>query len=168
MFHITESYQCPSLDPPKLPKDKSPTSKSKKNSTNVQKDDGDEQEENYDSDSSNLTLEPSKISFKSTKSKSENPDSVLDTFNINSTEYSIQPIVPPSPDKQQETLLLTAGSTSTNIPANIDPPQIECIACSDLGADTTCVICSNNIHKKCSVVDSSDICSEDCKEKLVT
>jgi hypothetical protein len=168
MLHVTESYQCPSLEAPKIPKENSPSSKSKKGNKNDQKDDGDDQEDNNeDSDSSDHGVkDPSKISTKSSSSKSNIPDTVLDSSNIRSTEYSIQHNQPASTDNQQPQLLLTAPKP--NIPVNPDPPQIECISCSDPGADTSCVICGNNIHKKCSVVDTSDICSDVCKEKSET
>jgi len=168
LLHINETYTCPSIEPPKLAKDKSP-SKLKKGSTDVQKSDVEDQEENSDSDNSNLLPDQSNISNISTKHKSgQNPDSVLASIDIRSTEYSIQNRVDTSsPYKQQEQLLLT-GPPSTNIPVNTDPPQIECISCSEIGADTKCEICGNNIHSKCSVVESADICSDPCKEKLLS
>jgi hypothetical protein len=159
LLHINETYTCPSIEAPKLPKDKS-SSKLKKSATDVQKIDVDDQEENFDSDSSNLLPDQSNISNISTKHKSgQNPDSVLASIDIRSTEYSIQNRADTSsPYKQQEQLLLT-GPPSTNIPVNTDPPQIECISCSEIGADTKCEICGNNIHSKCSIVESADICS---------
>jgi hypothetical protein len=166
LLHINETYTCPSIEAPKIAKDKSP-SKLKKSTTDVQKSDVDDQEENSDSDNSNLIPDQSNISNISTKHKSgQIPDSVLPSIDIHSTEYSIQNRLDDtsSPYKQQEQLLLT-GPPSTNIPVNTDP-QIECISCSEIGADTKCQICGNNIHSKCSVVESADICSDPCKEKL--
>src|SRR2546421_681268 len=118
MLHVTESYQCPSLEAPKIPKENSPSSKSKKGNKNDQKDDGDDKEDNNeDSDSSDHGVNvPSKISTKSSSSKSNIPDTVLDYSNIRSTEYSIQPNLPASTDNQQTQLLLTGPKP--NIPVN--------------------------------------------------
>jgi hypothetical protein len=119
-------------------------------------------------DSSDLSDESSKQEDKSSKSKPNIPDTELsDTSNIQPKEKTIDPVnTISSTDNQEPTLLLTLP-TGKNVPEQPStPPGIECISCSEMGADVKCTVCGNSIHKDCSVIKTGDVCSNDCLDAM--